>query len=70
MNLKGCPMKVFVWNGNWYLTTNYIKDTDSKFNVGVCIEGFENNLLEVVCEQMNMYLHQKILKWRYFRQLI
>jgi hypothetical protein len=52
--LKGCPMKAVVRNGSSTLTTNYVHYKHADGSDGKYILGLECDLLQVVCEQMNM----------------
>jgi hypothetical protein len=53
-SLNRCPMKAVVRNAHWNFTTKYVHYNDSNGNVVNYIEGLEYDLLNVVCEQMNM----------------
>jgi len=53
-SLNGCPMKVFIRNGNWYFTTVYQRYNDSNGNIRTDIKGIEISILKVVLRQMNM----------------
>jgi hypothetical protein len=53
-NLKGSPMKAFVRDGHWYLTTYYDQQNVYDVSAGKYIRGFEWDLLKFIFEQMNM----------------
>ena len=53
-SLKGCPMKAFVKDGHWYMTTYYVETNVYNKSAGKYIRGLERNLFKVIYEQMNM----------------
>ena len=55
-NLNGCPMKAFVRNAKWYITTNYVQHSSSNGKMLDYIQGLEYDLLRFVLQQMNMKL--------------
>jgi hypothetical protein len=44
-SLNGCPMKAYVRDDHWYLTTKYVYYNVSNGNVGMYISGLESELL-------------------------
>jgi len=59
INFNCCPMKEYVIEDHWNLSTNYVHDSNS--NGGRYIKNLEYELLKIVLQDMNMtYIHVPI----------